>query len=113
MTRKTTSAPVGAGTDHGSSSVAAILEERHMVSILLFLMENDGCIKSDLYGAISYSVRMPDKLDRLEAAGLLVQDRVQGAKAVALHLTDNGRDVARELRRIERMLAEAAGGAGE
>ncbi len=113
MTRKTTSAPVEAGTGHGSSSVATILEERHMVSILLFLMENDGCTKSDLYGATSYSVRMPDKLGRLEAAGLVVQDRVPGARAVALHLTGSGRAVVRELRRIEGMLVEAAGGTGE
>lgn len=113
MTNKTTSDSARTGADRRSYSAATILEERHMVSILLFLRDNEGCTKSDLYGAVSYNVRMPDKLDRLEAAGLIVQDRIQGAKAVSPHLTSRGDDVVRELRRIETVLEEAAGGAGE
>ena len=36
------------------------LEEKHMVSILLFLMDNDGCMKSQLYSSVSRGMRMPD-----------------------------------------------------
>ena len=83
---------------------ASVLEEKHMVSILMFLMENDGCRKTDLYDVVSYNIRMPDKLDRLETSGLITQERTRG-RAVLIRLTDTGRRVGEELQRIEGMLA--------
>ena len=80
------------------------LEEKHMVSILLFLMDNDGCMKSQLYSSVSRGMRMPDKLDMLEDAGLIIQESDGPYRSVTLRLTDLGRDVCRELVEIEGML---------
>lgn len=88
---------------------ALVLEEKHMVSILMFLMENDGCRKTDLYDVVSYNIRMPDKLDRLETSGLITQERTRG-RAVLLRLTDTGRRVGEELQRIERILTPCTEG---
>lgn len=75
-----------------------------MVSILLFLMDNDGCMKSQLYSSVSRGMRMPDKLDMLEDAGLIIQESDGPYRSVTLRLTDLGRDVCRELVEIEGML---------
>lgn len=80
------------------------LEEKHMVSILLFLMDNDGCMKSQLYGSVSRGIRMPDKLDMLEDAGLIVQEENGPYRSVTLRLTELGRGVCKELVVIEGML---------
>lgn len=80
------------------------LEEKHIVSILLFLMDNDGCMKSQLYSSVSRGMRMPDKLDMLEDAGLIIQESDGPHRSVTLRLTDLGRDVCRELVEIEGML---------
>ncbi len=80
------------------------LEEKHIVSILLFLMDNDGCMKSQLYSSVSRGMRMPDKLDMLEDAGLIVQESDGPYRSVTLRLTDLGREVCRELVVIEGIL---------
>lgn len=87
-----------------SSPRVVFLEEKHMVSILLFLMDNDGCMKSQLYDSVSRGLRMPDKLDMLEDAGLIVQESDGPYRSVTLRLTDLGREVCRELVVIEEML---------
>ena len=83
---------------------AAVLEGRHMISVMVYLLDHDGCRKTDLYDVVSYNIRMPDKLDRLETSGLITQERTRG-RAVLLRLTDTGRKVGEELLRIEGMLA--------
>ena len=88
----------------------AILEEKHMVSILLYLMDNGGCTKSQLYGSISRGTRMPEKLDILEVAGLIIQDSSIQYRTVRLWLTELGKDVCRELSAIEGMLERRGGG---
>ena len=81
-----------------------ILEDKHMVSILLFLMDNDGSMKSQLYSSVSRGIRMPDKLDMLEDAGLIVQEENGPYRSVTLRLTELGRGVCKELVEIEGML---------
>lgn len=80
------------------------LEEKHMLSILLFLMDNDGCIKSQFYESISCGIRMPEKLDKLEDAGLIVQDYGGPYRSVRIRLTELWRGVCRELAVIDGML---------
>ena len=89
--------------ESGSPKVV-FLEEKHMVSILLFLMDNDGCMKSQLYSSVSRGIRMPDKLDMLEDAGLIVQEENGPFRSVTLRLTELGRGVCKELVEIEGML---------
>lgn len=99
MSSLSTSASFVSGTPR-----VVFLEEKHMVSILLFLMDNDGCMKSQLYSSVSRGMRMPDKLDMLEDAGLIIQESDGPYRSVTLRLTDLGRDVCRELVEIEGML---------
>lgn len=84
---------------------AEILEERHMIAILLHLRGSGECTKTELYGAVSSNPRMPEKLDILEDAGLIVQASNEGSRAVRLGLTDLGRDVAARLAEIDVMLS--------
>ena len=49
---------------------STILEEKHMVSIIMYLTENDGCMKTDVYTDVARNSRMPEKLGMLEDAGL-------------------------------------------
>ena len=84
---------------------AAILEEKHMVSTLLFLSENDRCTKTELYRAVSSNPRMPEKLDLLESAGLIRQVNAEGSNAVRLTLTETGRRVASMLSELDAMMS--------
>lgn len=90
--------------------LVALLEEKHMVTILLFLMDNDGCAKTDLYSSVSRGTRMPNKLDILENAGLIVQNPIGPCKHVRISLTRLGREVCKELGVIEGMLEGYNGG---
>lgn len=83
-----------------------LLEGKHMISTLLFIDGNDGCMKTDLYRAVSTNPRMPEKLDTLEAAGLLVQDSSGNANTVRLYITESGRKVAAMLRSIDDAIKE-------
>ena len=82
-----------------------VLEERHVLSILIYLSQNDGCRKSDLYRDISRNPRMPDKLDILERSGLIEQIPIGDHNSVRITLTDVGRNVADALADVERMLS--------
>lgn len=70
----------------------------------MFLSENEGCSKTDLYGAVSYTVRMPEKLDRLESAGLIVQEPAARGTGTFLSLTEAGRMVCEAIEGIEVIL---------
>lgn len=84
---------------------ARVLEEKHMISTLLFLSGNDGCNKSELYRAVSTNPRMPDKLDILERAGLIRQDSNDGSRAVNIRLTDLGNAVSAKLAEIDSLMS--------
>ena len=80
-----------------------VLEERNMISFLLYLLEHDGCRKTDLYKAVHGCPRGSEKVARLEACGLLELDVIH-QKAVFVHLTEKGRDVAERLAGIRDVL---------
>ena len=86
---------------------SSILEEKHMVSIIMYLAENDGCKKTDVYSDVSRNGRMPLKLDMLEAAGLIEQ-KACGLRVVRLELTELGKKVCEELSIIENLLKGGA-----
>ena len=91
-------------TDAVRPELIDVLGEKHVLEMLLFLRENGTCNKSQLYSGVSRGARMPDKLDMMEGAGLIVMDLVEGSKCCRISLTDLGR-------RIGDFLSDLAGDA--
>lgn len=84
----------------GSEAPIDVLEEKHAISTMIYLLDNDGCRKTDIYRDVSRNPRMPEKLDMLENRGLIVQRPINDHNSVNIHLTDMGKDVAMALRNI-------------
>ena len=80
-----------------------VLEERNMISFLLYLLDHDGCRKTDLYRYVNGCPRGSEKTAKLEASGLIELEVIH-EKAVFVHLTDKGRDVAERLAGIRDVL---------
>lgn len=78
------------------------LESKHMMTTLLFLLENGSCTKMELYHGVSKNPRMPEKLEELVGLGLLTVENVDRATEVCL--TDKGRDVAAAIRTMGDMI---------
>lgn len=74
------------------------LESKHMLSILLFLLENGNCTKMDLYNAVSKNPRMPEKLEELADIGLVTVNMED--RTCYVDLTDKGRAVAEHVKAI-------------
>lgn len=69
-----------------------LLETPHAISIILYVLEHDGCSKSDIYTDVSHNSTMPRKISDLTGEGILVQERV--GKADRLHLSEKGKELA-------------------
>ena len=78
-----------------------VLNEKHALSILLYVYRHDGCMKTELYAGVNSRSRLPEKIQGLDDAGLLTQDV---AKATRLHITEPGKQVASRLVGIEEIL---------
>ncbi len=83
---------------------ATLLEEKHLISILLYLKSEGLTRKIDLYNNVSFNPRMPEKIDRLEAAGLLEQKTDGYSRSTLLKLTAKGEKVASLLNEIDQTL---------
>ena len=70
----------------------AILEERHVLSILAFLADKGTSTKGDIYANVSRGTRMPDKLEALEREGLIEMTDM-GANRALIELTEKGQKV--------------------
>lgn len=84
-------------------STTDVLDERHALSILLYVYRHDGCMKTELYAGINSRSRLPEKIQRLDDAGLIKQDV---AKSTRLYITGPGKQVASRLAEIEEILEE-------
>lgn len=82
----------------------SVFENTQSMRTVLFIQGHEGCRKMELYDAVCSDGRMPKKLDNLEAAGLIVQEKV--GMTTFLSLTDKGRRVADALREIQRIMEE-------
>jgi len=78
-----------------------VLNEKHTLSILLYVYRHDGCMKTELYSGIKGRSRLPEKIQGLDDAGLLRQDV---SKATRIYITDDGKQVASKLAEIEEIL---------
>lgn len=83
---------------------ALLFEEKHMIAIMLFLLDNVVSRKIDLYNGVSPNPRMPDKLDALEYHGMIVQDLDKISRSTLINLTEAGRQVAEHFRSVNRIV---------
>ncbi len=84
-----------------------VLEAPGMFDTMLFLRSVGECKKTDLYRGIGRRTGMAPKLDRLEDAGLIIQERYQGM--TVLLLTEDGRRVADMIESIREIIEEETG----
>lgn len=73
--------------------------------IMLFLRDNDGCMKTELYSAVSSNPRMPEKLNLLESTGLILQERNPDSRAVRIRMTDLGRRASSVLSDVDSLMS--------
>ncbi len=87
------------------SEGARILEEKHMISTLLYLYEHGPSRKMDIYENVSKNPRMPDKLEKLEEYGLVnIIPDTEGRATVIISLSDKGEKTAEILVQLHEMI---------
>ena len=69
-------------------------EEKHMISMLMFLGANGPSRKIDIYDGVSSNPRMPDKLNILEGMGLITQEVDSVTRSTIVSLTEPGEQIA-------------------
>lgn len=84
------------------------LEEKHMISILIFLLDNGAKRKIDIYDGVSSNPRMPDKLNLLEDMGLITQRMDMITRSTIVELTPQGEQVASQLQSIDKTIRSVA-----
>lgn len=50
-----------------------LFEEKHVMHMLIFIGQHPQCMKTQIYDAVSHNPRMPEKLEKLEEAGLVLR----------------------------------------
>ena len=80
------------------------LDKKHMMAVLLFLLENGPSNRMDIYNNVSRNSNMPKKLDELVALGLL--DHEVTIRGSSMRLTERGFCVATGLSVIEKTLRD-------
>ncbi len=79
------------------------MDEKHMMSIILFIHRNKGLNKGMIYQNIGMSPRMNVKLDILRDLGLI---DIEGVVSKHVTLTEKGEKVAELISGIEDILNE-------
>ena len=65
----------------------SVLEQRHMISILVFLDRNGQSMRTEIYNGVSTNPNMPKKIESLENLGLVRQRRERCTNATYVSLT--------------------------
>ncbi len=81
-----------------------VLEERHMISVLFYIRDHEGCMKSEIYRDLSRTPRFPEKLNLLESNGLIEIGSIHG-RFTSISLTDRGRKVVDLLMQMQAVMA--------
>ncbi len=76
---------------------------------MLYLKHEGVTRKIDLYNNVSFNPRMPEKIDRLEKAGLLVQKEDTDSRSTLLELTERGSEIAALLDDIDMKMRQSQG----
>jgi DNA-binding MarR family transcriptional regulator len=79
-------------------------EEKHLISIMMFLSVNGECRKIEIYENVSSNPRIPDKLDRLEALGLITQTPRSDSRSITIGLTEKGKAVAAHFVELDKII---------
>lgn len=83
-----------------------LMQEKHVMSIILYLNEHGPCRKTDIYSAVSRGTRMPDKLEGLQKFGIIEIVKGTDSNRSIISLTDKGRKTG-ELISIMRMMVRS------
>lgn len=90
-------------TDSKSRTIG-VLEAPHMMALLLYLAENEGCRKIDVYRDVSHNSTMSKRIIALEVAGLITLE--QQGRGHLISLTTGGRSIASHIAKIRDELEE-------
>lgn len=82
-------------------------EEKHMITILTYLLANGPSRKIDIYESVSSNPRMPDKLNLLESMGMVTQRMDMVSRSTIVTLTPTGAQVADLFDDIDRCIKTA------
>ncbi len=88
------------------SSELQSLERKNAIAALLYVLENEGCRRIDLYNSLLYSTSIQARVEELSEAGLMVIRKEMGSRADFLYLTDAGRSLARALSDFNQRMGE-------
>jgi len=88
----------------GVDKSVCAFEEKHLISIMMFLSVNGECRKIEIYENVSSNPRIPDKLDRLEALGFITQTSKPDSRSITIALTEKGKAVAESLVELDRLI---------
>ena len=80
------------------------LEDKHLMSMLMYLREKGPSRKTDIYDAVSTNPRMTLKVERLEAMGLISTEYNNALRSTVVTLTEEGRQVADHLAAVDSIL---------
>lgn len=83
-----------------------MFEEKHLISIMMFLFINGPTRKIDVYTNVSNNPHIPEKLDRLEEKGLITQISDKNRRSIIIELTDKGRNVASHFTEVNNLLLQ-------
>lgn len=85
-----------------------LLENTSNIGIVLFVLENEGCTRQQVYDGYKRNALMPQRIDSLVDAGVLYSTEGAGPRNrnSRIFLTDKGRKVALMLRRISELLPD-------
>ncbi len=78
------------------------IDDKHMMAVLLHILENGQSNRTSIYNNISRNSNMPSKLDRMVDLGLLTSSA--SIHGVFMDLTYHGRYIAEHLVLIEKIL---------
>ena len=81
------------------------LDNKHMMAVLLFLLENGPSNRTSIYNNTSRNSNMSRRLDELVEMGLLTFD--VSYHGISMKLSDRGYSVARNLALIEKTLRDS------
>jgi len=79
-------------------------EEKHLISIMMYMSINEECKKMDIYDQITSNPRIPEKLDRLEGMGLIKQIHDPNQRSIIISLTPKGKQVCDLLKEVDRLI---------
>ena len=79
-----------------------ILGSKHVIPMILFIRETDGCRKTDIYQNVSRNAKMPDYIRSLQEIGIVEISEGNGSSVI--NLTDKGKTIADLLGQISELI---------